>query len=228
MKKNLLIIGAGEHAKVVIENVLEQNKYKIVGMINFNHSEKKNQYFGVKVVCNIKQLDQFINKFNQTSKINFILGVGTVRGNMSIREKIYKQIEKKLFPVNVINPKAHISQFAKIGKGNLIEAFAKVSAGAKLGNNCVIESFSGIHHDQKIGNNVFIATNVAFAGSSIGDNCLICDGVSIGFKKNIGKNSIILDGTRINKNVPADSVCYEQKNNIKKISLKNYKKISQK
>ena len=62
-----------------------------------------------------------------------------------------------------------------------------MSAGSKIGNNCVIESFSGIHHDQTIGNNVFIATNVAFAGSKIGDNSLICDGVTIGLRKLLKK-----------------------------------------
>ena len=31
MKKKLLIIGAGEHAKVVVENALEQNTFEILG-----------------------------------------------------------------------------------------------------------------------------------------------------------------------------------------------------
>ena len=51
----------------------------------------------------------------------------------------------------------------------------------------MVESFSSVNHDQVIGDNVFLATNVAFAGK-IGSNSLICDGVTIGFKKNsIGK-----------------------------------------
>ena len=46
---------------------------------------------------------------------------------MSVREKIFNQLK-----INNINPKAHISKYAKLGKGNLIEAFAKLSAGSKL------------------------------------------------------------------------------------------------
>ena len=47
---------------------------------------------------------------------------------------------------------------------------------------------------------MYLATNVAFAGSSIGDNTLICDGVSISFKK-VGKNCVISDGSNLTKNL---------------------------
>tara|TARA_B100000963_G_scaffold350135_2_gene360012 strand:+ start:11853 stop:12542 length:690 start_codon:yes stop_codon:yes gene_type:complete len=223
MKKKLLIIGAGEHAKVVVENALEQNTFEILGMVNFQRNERKNKYFGVKVISEYKNLKNFYKKFNKSKgKIFFCIGIGTLRGNMRIREKIFKEVKKIMHPINIINPKAHVSKFAKIGEGNLIEAFAKVSAGSKLGDNCVIESFSSIHHDQVIGDNVFLATNVALAGRKIGDNTLICDGAVIGFKKTIGKNCIILDGVRVTQNVKSNLVCYEKDSKLKFISIKNY------
>jgi carbonic anhydrase/acetyltransferase-like protein (isoleucine patch superfamily) len=80
----------------------------------------------------------FKSLFNtKNSQIFFIIGIGTLKGNMKIREKIYKEAQVLLKPANIINPKSHVSKFAKIGSGNLIEAFAKISAGAKIGNNCV-------------------------------------------------------------------------------------------
>ena len=222
--KKILIIGSGEHAKIVIENILEQNIYKPFGMVNFNSKEKNRSYYGCKVVCNYKNLKSFLKK-QKKEHFFFIIGIGTLKGNMSVRAKIFNEVKKYLKPINVINPKSHVSKFSKIGKGNLIETFAKISAGASIGNNCVIESHSSINHDQKIGNNVFIATNVAFAGSSIGNNSLICDGAVISFKKKIGSNCIISDGSFVATNIKSNTFFYNNSNNIKKISIKNFLKF---
>jgi NDP-sugar pyrophosphorylase family protein len=228
MRKKLLIIGAGQHAKITIENVLEQDIYDIIGMVCFKAEEKKNIFFGVKVVCDYHEIRNYLKKIkNKNSQIFFIIGIGTLKGNMKIREKIYKEAQVLLKPANIINPKSHVSKFAKIGSGNLIEAFAKISAGAKIGNNCVIESFSAVNHDQLIGNNVFISTNVALAGEKIGSNTLICDGVTIGFKKSVGSNCIILDGTIIKKDIRANSLCYEN-SNLKILPVKKYIKTLKK
>jgi len=219
--KKILIIGSGEHAKIVIENILDQNIYKPFGMVSFNKKDKNKSYYGCKVVCDYKNLESFLRK-QKKEKLFFFIGVGTLKGNMSVRAKIFKDVNKYLKPLNIINPKSHVSKFSKIGKGNLIEAFVKISAGATIGNNCVIESHSSVHHDQKIGNNVFIATNVAFAGSSIGDNSLICDGAVISFKKKIGRNCVVSDGSVVTDNIKSNTFFYSVSNNIKKISIKNF------
>ena len=177
----------------------------------------------MKVICNYKNLKKFIKKNKKKySGSFFCIGIGTLRGNMSVREKIFNSIKKIISPANILNPKSHISKFARIGEGNLIEAFAKIGAGAKIGNNCVVESFSSVNHDQVIGDNVFLATNVAFAGKKIGSNSLICDGVTIGFKNSIGKNCVILDGTRVRKNIKPNNICFEHNNKFKILPLNKY------
>ena len=40
--KKIVIIGSGEHAKIVIENILEQNTYQPYGMVSFNKMKKIN------------------------------------------------------------------------------------------------------------------------------------------------------------------------------------------
>ena len=73
MKKKLFIIGAGQHAKIVIENAFEQNIYDIVGMVNFYEKEKKNKYFCVKVICNYKNLKKFIKKIKRNIADHFFV-----------------------------------------------------------------------------------------------------------------------------------------------------------
>ena len=85
----------------------------------------------------------------------------------------------------------------------------------------MVESFSSVNHDQVIGDNVFLATNVAFAGKKL-DQTLICDGVTIGFKNSIGKNCVILDGTRVRKNIKPNNICFEHNNKFKILPLNKY------
>ena len=138
--KKIVIIGSGEHAKIVIENILEQNTYQPYGMVSFNKNEKNKQYYGCKVICSFNNLRSFLKKKNRKNMF-FFMGIGTIKGNMSVRAKIFNEVKKFLKPINIINPKSHVSKYSKIGKGNLIEAFG-VGAGAVVGDNCVIESYS--------------------------------------------------------------------------------------
>ena len=41
----ILIIGCGEHSKIVIENIEQQNKYKIVGLVGFDKKDLKKKNF---------------------------------------------------------------------------------------------------------------------------------------------------------------------------------------
>jgi sugar O-acyltransferase (sialic acid O-acetyltransferase NeuD family) len=220
--KKIIIIGSGEHAKIVIENILEQELYEPFGMVSFDTKDKNKKYFGCKVVCTYKNLKNFIKRFKGRYQFFFIIGIGTLKGKMKIREKIFNEVKRFMKPINIINPKSHISKYSKIGQGNLVEAFAKIGAGAKVGNNCVIESYSSVNHDQKIGNNVFIATNVAFAGSIIGKNSLICDGAVISFKKKIGSNCIVFDGSVLTGDLESNTFFFNKNYKTKKIPIFKY------
>ena len=84
MKKKIIGKWSRTTCKNSIENAIEQNIYDIIGMVYFNSNEKNKKYFGIKSVCNYKQLDKFIK--NLGNNIYFCLGIGTLRGNMSVRE----------------------------------------------------------------------------------------------------------------------------------------------
>jgi sugar O-acyltransferase (sialic acid O-acetyltransferase NeuD family) len=202
----ILIIGCGEHSKIVIENIEQQNKYKIVGLVGFDKKDLKKKIFNYPVLCLYENISIFLKK-KKDIKFYFI-GIGVAKNNMKIREKIINEMNKLLKTVNIIHPLSIVSKYAKIGKGNLFEAYSKLSCDCTIGNYCVIESFSSINHDQIIEDNVFIATNVSCAGKKIGRNTIIADGVTVGFKKAIGSNCLITDGVTVTKNIQSNKICY--------------------
>ncbi len=224
MKKNkIIIVGAGEQARVTIDNIEEQNKYEIFGLIAADNEDNiSSKIYGYNILCKDRELPELLNS-NKDIK-HYILGLGiSVGGSLIHRESIYKKLDKIIHPANIIHPTANISVRAKIGNGNIIEAYSKICNGVSIGNHCLIQSFSSINHDQILGNNIMIACNVTLAGKKIDDHSIIAEGSSIGFKKNIGKNCLVMDGSVLTKHMPDNTIAH---GNPAKILKKNSKILS--
>ncbi len=202
VKQKILVIGCGEHARMTMDNIEEQNRYEIFGLTTHLDEELNKRIYGYKVVCKDEQIKQLLAENPDIQ--GYVLGVG----NMKARSKLYPWLDSFLEAVNIIHPAAIVSKHATIGKGNLIEAFTKIANSAKMGNHCIINSFSAVNHDQTIGNNVLIAGNVSMAGKTIGDNTIIADGASIAFKISVGVNCIIGDGSVVTKDIPDCVIAY--------------------
>ena len=201
-KEKIILIGCGEHAGMVIDNIEEQDKYELFGLVTNREEELGKKIYGYSVVCKDDEIKNLLNK--NTDIKGYVLGIG----NMKVRTKIFKLLDNFLIPVNIIHPTAAISKHAQIGKGNVIEAYTKIANGSKIGNHCIINSFSAINHNQVIGDNVLIAGNVSMAGKTIGDSTIIADGASIGFKKSVGSNCIVGDGAVVTKDIPDNVIVY--------------------
>ena len=223
-KNQLIIFGAGQHAKICIDNIEEQNKYKIFGLVTNKKDEVNKVVNGYKVVCLDKDLKKLIFE-NQDIK-NYFLGIGSFSGSMQKRFTAYTKLDKMLNPVNIINPLSSISKHSKIGKGNLIEAYTKISTNSVVGNHCYICSFSCVNHDQNVGDNVLIASHVGLAGTSIGSGTIISNGAIVGFKKKIGKNCLIAGNSFINRNIPDNYLVSGNPPKLMKINKKILKMLS--
>ena len=206
MKKNLVIIGCGEHARCAVEVIEAQAVYKIFGFVTNSESELGKTFYGYPVLC---LDDQLANMCEENRDIrHYFLGIGVASGSMLGRLSIYQRLDNILSPANVIAPESVISRHAIIGEGIFIEPYVRISNGVKLGNHCIVQSFTAINHDQTIGDNVLIGCNVAMAGESVGSHTTIADGATIGFKKSIGSNCLITDGTVVTKDLPNNVVAY--------------------
>lgn len=201
---DIILLGCGEHAQMVIDNIEQENKFRIVGLTTNDDNELNKIIYKYKVICKDEDIPTYVA--NNSNIKGYFLGIG----NMKVREKVSSWLEKNLTinPVNIIHPTAIVSQHCEIGVGNIFEAYTKIANNAKVGNHCILNSFTAINHDQIIGNNVLLAGSVSLAGKSIGDNTIISDGASIGFKTKIGKNCIIGDGAVVTKDIPANSIAY--------------------
>ena len=192
MKRKIVLVGAGGHAKSCINLIEKINEFKIIGLTD---SRKKGYLLNYKILGDDTILDQ--KKFRN---IDLCLSFGSIF-NINLREKIFKKLKNKGFNFPILTSKeSSISKFSKIGPGTMIMGNTFVNAGASIGENCIINNNSLIEHDVKIGNNSQISTSVTINGScKIGSNCFIGSGTIIKNNVKIKNNTFIKMASIIKK-----------------------------
>ena len=204
-KEKIVIIGAGQHARVVLYNVEEQNKYEVIGFLDSDDNRIGKIFEGKEILGNYQKenLKEFSKKIG-TNK--FFIGFG----HMKYRKKVFDYfINNGWEAVNIIHPNAVVSKNARLGKGILIECGCLVTPNPVIGDNVVVNTGSQVNHDNIIENNVYIASGVILSGGiKIGENTLLDDGVIVTLGCSVGKNSLIGAGAVVTKNIPDEVVAY--------------------
>ena len=105
-RKKLVIIGAGGHAKSVIDIIEELGSWKIIGLIG-RENEKQKQVSGYRVIGTDKDLQLIRKECNYA-----FIGIGQIK-NYEPRVSVAKELEKLNFEVPAIKAKsAYISKRA--------------------------------------------------------------------------------------------------------------------
>lgn len=187
--KPVIIIGAGDHAKVLLDILLEQNII-VIGLTDKSIS-KGTCIYGVPVIGD----DSEILKY-KADEIELVNGIGSV-GNISIRQKVFSSLkEKGYFFRSVIHEASIVSKRAKLGEGVQLLAGAIVNIEAEIDDNTIINTKTSIDHGCVIGKHCHIAPGCSFSGCvRIGDCTHIGTGTSIIQGINIGKNVLIGAGS---------------------------------
>ncbi len=196
MKKKIILIGAGGHAKSCIDIIHAQNKYKIVGLVDEN-KKKGSTILNYKVLGNDKILKDIRNKV----KLAF-LTVGQIKSHL-VRKNLFLKAVKLGFEFpKIISPHSIISPFSKIGKGSLIAHGVKINSDAKVGINCIINTNAIIEHEVEIGDFCHVSTSTTINGNvAIGNNCFIGSGSKLKNSIKIKNNTIVPMGSIVKKNI---------------------------
>jgi len=180
-KPNLILIGAGGHARACIEVIEQHGKYQIAGLVG-RQEEMHTRHLGYSVIATDADLAELAKEY----QYGFI-ALGQIR-SPDRRIRLFSMTKELGFQLPVvISPTAHVSRHATIGTGTTIMHGATVNAGAKVGNNCIINTQAIIEHDAIVGDNCHVSTGAILnggvrigAGSFVGSGSVIKEGVSIG------------------------------------------------
>ncbi len=200
---SIIGIGAGGHAKVMLEILRIDPGCRLVGLLDRNRELWGKEIAGVPVLGG----DELLDKLRAEGIHHAFIGVGSA-GNSARRQKLYELALSHGFQVvPAIHPQAVISPSARIGAGVAIMAGAIINADAQIGDNVIINTGAIVEHDCSIGSHTHIATGALLAGGvHIGNGSHVGVGASVKQGMRIGCNAIVGAGAAVVKDVPDNSV----------------------
>jgi sugar O-acyltransferase (sialic acid O-acetyltransferase NeuD family) len=195
MNKELIILGAGGHAKVLL-SLINELKLKILGVCAPELSQQGMMVWRGIPVLNISD-DQLISfKPEQVALVNAI-------GNQKIRHSLFQSFKTQgyEFPT-LIHPSAYLDKTACIEEGSQIMAGVMIQADVYIGKNVIINTRASIDHDCIIEDDVHIAPGAILCGSvRVKKGAFIACGAAIADGMTIGEGAIVGTGVSIVRDV---------------------------
>lgn len=196
MSKDVIILGAGGHAKVIAD-IVEKSNDNLIGFL-----DDKDVLQG-KIIYNNKKVIGKINEVINYDNCLFIIGIG----NNKIRKEIAKKYNLNWY--TAIHPNAIIANDVKIGEGTVIMAGVVINPGTIIGMHCIINTSSSLDHDNIIENYVHISPGATLAGSvTIKEMTWICTGAVIINNITIENNNIIGAGAVVINDIKSQNSTY--------------------
>jgi len=201
MSKKVVIIGAGGHAREVLDlfdacNIGGQN-YEVLGYI------VESRFGSPGTVVNDKPILGDFSWFKGRNEVSAICGVG----KPELRKRLVglaKQFGVRF--INVIHPSAIMTPWITLGEGVVITAGCILTNQIHVGNHVHVNRNSTIGHNCVIEDFVMISPGVNISGNVlIREGCFIGTGANIIDKINLGQWSIIGAGSTIIREVPPNS-----------------------
>lgn len=201
LKTPVLVLGAGGHARVLIDALLLLD-IPIIGIVDADIKLKGVQIRGISVLGE----DDFVLHYSP-HEIMLVNGIGSVK-NTRLRKKIFEKFKEKGFRFfSIIHPSAIISTEVFLGEGVQILAGAILQTDSAIGDNTIINTRVVVEHDCQIGSHVHLAPGVVLSGNvSIGDSAHIGTGGIVIQGKMVGSQALVAAGSVVVSDVPNKKV----------------------
>lgn len=196
IQKPIIILGAGGHAKVLIDT-LQRQSANILGVTDPDPELHGKDVMGIPIIGNDNSILQY-----GVNDIVLVNGLGKVnRSNKRIQ--IYDTFKKRGYIfTRVIHRSAVISPGAYLAEGVHIMAGAIIQTLATIGVNTIINTRASVDHECIIGDHVHIAPGATISGGvEIGDSVLVGAGATIIQGIHVGASSIVGAGAVVTEDV---------------------------
>jgi UDP-perosamine 4-acetyltransferase len=205
--RKIVIVGAGGHAKVILEAIRAAGNAEVVGMID--PSPNSTQTLGVPILGG----DDVLPELYRAGITSAVVAIGS----NARRERIGDWLVSLGFELPaIVHPSAFISPSAKVDDGAVIMARAVIGTQTIIGRLAVINTMATIDHDNEIGTAAHIAPSCGLAGNVrvgrrtlVGVGCAVRPGVKIGDDVVVGAGAAVVndiqDGSVVG-GVPARSL----------------------
>ncbi len=202
MTKPLIFIGAGGHAAVLMDILIQQGR-NIIGIVSPKKDERS-IFSGVDWYTN----DEDVLKFD-CSDVKLVNAVGSIPGQ-KLRYQLTNYYKKLGYEFEtVISDHAIVSSNATLLEGTQVMHGAIINSGSEIGAYTIINTGAIVEHDCNIGSENHIAPGVTISGGvTTGNQVHLGIGSSVIQSVTIGDNSVVGAGATITRSIGSNAICY--------------------
>jgi len=194
----IILLGGGGHAKVLIDLINTSMQFEISGILDTQLE------IGTKVL-NVSVLgdDDLLSGLYSKGIKNVCIAIGSVKDNAR-RRILFDKVKQMGFLVPyLLHPQTIISKNVHFSEGVQIMAGVNVQTDSLFKENTIINTGAIIEHDCSIGSHVHICPGAVISGGcTVGDGTFIGAGVTVMQEINIGKCVTVAAGAVVVKDVP--------------------------
>ena len=176
----LVVVGGGGHAKVVISIIRRLGSYRLLGYTDF---EDRGALLDTPFLGSDGVLASLAAK---SPKPNLALGLGQV-GFGELRRELWERLRPYAmsFPP-LISPDAVVNEGVSIADGTVVFDGAVINTGAQIGRGAIVNTNCTVEHDVALEDWVHV-----------GPGATICGGTRIGACSMIGAGAVVIEGREI-------------------------------
>jgi acetyltransferase EpsM len=201
--KDLIVLGGGGHARVVIQAAQSKpGEWNLAGYVD--PTKRDSSRLGVKY---LGEDDVKIASDPAFAHCRFVLGLGSTFEARARREIVQRLKLASERWATVVHARACVSPTAALAPGCVVLAGAYVNAGAAIGPHGIVNTGAIIEYDAVLGGFVHAApAAVVAARTRIGDGSYLGIGCRIRERLTLGENVRVGMGAVVLRSVPSDRV----------------------
>lgn len=196
---NLLVIGAGGHAKVVLDAARRSKHFEQFAILDENPA-----IWGTRVLeAEIIGGHEHLNRLDPDEW----LAVIAVGDNEARRRLAEQAAEAGWRFACIVHPSAQIGADVEIGEGTVILAQVVVNPSARIGRHAIVNSAAIVEHDCVLGDFAHLAPGSCMAGGSeVGSLALVGARATVLPGRRVGRSAVVGAGAVITRDVYPEAI----------------------
>ncbi len=197
---NVAILGAGGHARVVLDCLQLAYGEKLVPWI-YDDGLEREEVLGFPIRG---PLEQYLEEGDSIREVFVAIG-----DNRRRRTLTHQMEENSKSFLTIVHPFSAISTYATLGPGTIAVAGTIANAGSSIGRGVILNTHCSVGHDCTVEDYVQIAPAVNLGGSAIiGEGAFLGIGVKVAPKVRVGAWTVVGGGSFVLHDLPPHTFCY--------------------
>lgn len=193
--EQIIVVGDGGHARVVIEILEESREFQIAGCTSAVRGNT--EVLGIPVLGD----DSILPRLYESGLRRAFIALGDNRARLN---KTRELAEMGFMLVNAISTHAAVSRRAVLGCGVAVMPGAVVNVLSRVGNGAIVNTGAIVDHDCQLGAFCHVGPGSSLAGRvSVAEGAFLGTGVHVIPGVSIGAWAIVGAGAAVVRDVPA-------------------------